>query len=116
MDMHRQQVDHPRMARKPQDRFKVLYIGAWLTKLGRKQGEVAKKAGIDVGYMSQLVSGEKNNPSSAQTMAIAEELGITVNHLYHRPPEHDVTGPARLLTPEQVQALRALLPPDDDQR
>lgn len=111
--MQGQQVDHLRMARNPRDRYKVLYIGAWLTKLGRKQGEVAKKAGIDVGYMSQLVSGEKTNPAAAMLMAIAEELGITVNHLYHRPPEHDVTGPARLLTTEQVQALRALLPPDD---
>lgn len=97
------------MTRKPLDRFSTLYIGQWLTKLGRKASDVSKKSGVDEGYLSQLISGEKKNPAAAQMMAIAEELGISVNALYKKPPEIDVTDRISRLKPDQIEVLGALL-------
>lgn len=102
-------ADHAGMANKPQQRFNRLYIGEWLTKLGRRPSELSKASGVDEGYLSQLISGEKNNPSAAQLMAISTELGISVNALYSRPPVVDVTDRVRTLRPDQVEALGALL-------
>ncbi len=103
------QIEIIGMVKKPPERFDTLYIGQWITKLGRKQGEVAKKSGVDEGYMSQLISGEKTNPGGPYLMAISEELGITVNQLYEEPPEIDVTDHIKKLTVEQIDGLKALL-------
>jgi transcriptional regulator with XRE-family HTH domain len=97
------------MARKALKVWKTLYIGPWLTRLDRRAGEVATKAGIDVAYMSQLISGEKNNPSGDMLMRLSTELGISVNALYSPPPAMDVTDRVRKLRPEQFEALSALL-------
>jgi transcriptional regulator with XRE-family HTH domain len=97
------------MARKAPKVWKTLYIGPWLTRLNRRAGEVATKAGIDVAYMSQLISGEKNNPSGDMLMRLSTELGISVNALYSPPPAMDVTKRVLQLRPEQYEVLQTLL-------
>lgn len=94
------------MARKA---FRPLFIGPWLTKLNRKPREVCQASGVDESYMSQLISGEKQNPSADVLMRISEELGISVNALYRRPPEMDVTDRVQKLSPEQFEALTSIL-------
>lgn len=97
------------MARKKPKQFKVLHIGPWLTKLERKPSDVARQIGLNEGYLSQLISGEKKNPSSDVLLRLSEELGISINALYSRPPEMDVTSRVKVLRPEQLEALGALL-------
>lgn len=95
---------------KPRQRYNKLYIGQWLARLGRRAGEVAKASRVDEAYLSQLISGEKTNPGTAQMMAISEELGISVNALYREPPPIDVTDKLRELRPDLLEALTVLLP------
>lgn len=74
--------------------------------LGRKAGEVAAKAGINEGYMSELVSGKKRNPSTDKLIAISDELGISISALFRRPPPGDAIG---RLSPDQIETLGTLL-------
>lgn len=113
MDMRRGREKIAGMARK---RVLTLYIGQWMSRLGRKPSEVAKATKINEGYLSQLISGEKNNPSGRTLYMISTELGVSINALYEKPPEMDVTGRVQHLSPQQLEALASLLagykPPD----
>lgn len=108
MDRNGTANDHRGMARKPA-RLRPLHIGLWISRLGRKPSEIAKAVGIGESYMSLLISGEKNNPSAALLLSISEELGITINDLYRRPPEREVTDQISQLRPDQIAALGDLL-------
>lgn len=102
-------ADYPGMAKRPVRKVKTLYLGPWLARLGRKPSEIAKAVGIGESYLSLLISGDKKNPSSALVLAISEELGITVNDLYRRPPDVDVTEAVTQLRPDQLAVLSDLL-------
>lgn len=83
-----------------------LYLGPWLVRLGRDQVEVAKAAGIGKPYMSQLVSGKKDNPSAEKLLLISQELGVSVNALYRPPPtQAQIDSAARELRPDQIEML-----------
>lgn len=119
MDTNNRVLQHAGMAKRtrarsrpePHTKYSKLYIGQWLARLGRKQGEVARAAGINEGYMSELVAGKaKTTPSAAFLMAISEELGISVNALYREPPPIDVTESLKAIRPDLLEALSQILP------
>lgn len=48
----------------------------WLQALGVQQTDLAEKAGVNEGYISQLVSGEKQNPSPKMVKKLATALNL----------------------------------------
>jgi transcriptional regulator with XRE-family HTH domain len=90
-DMRRQIDDHALMVKQkkgaPAIRPMDLHIGPWIAFLGRRASDVARKTGINEGYLSQLISGDKRNPSYDHVKRIADELRIPIDALRHKPPE-----------------------------
>jgi transcriptional regulator with XRE-family HTH domain len=68
-----------------------LYVGEWIRASRTTPAEVSRKAPINEGYLSGIISGNKKNPSGSKLALIAQVLGITVPALYGPPP------PAKLL-------------------
>jgi len=89
------------MPRKIDKLFRTLHIGLWVAQSGRQQEAIADKVGITDAYLSELISGRKKNPSVHVLRALADELGITINDFFERPP----TGP-------EIDRLRNLSPSD----
>lgn len=109
MDISLAEDDYPGMAKARSKRLRTYYLGPWIARLGRKPSEIAKAVGIGESYLSLLISGDKKNPSGALLIDISEELGITVNDLTRRPPDHDVTDAITQLRPDQLATLGELL-------
>ena len=70
-----------------------LHFGPWIAFLGRKPSEVARGTNINEGYLSQLISGEKQNPSYKHVKRIADELGIPIDALRRLPPDRHHPAP-----------------------
>lgn len=98
----------PRPA-EPELKKRTLHLGPWLRRKGLKQIEVANKAGIGKSYMSQLVSGKKDEPSALLMLYISEAMGVTVNALYRPPPTQQQVDRAKGLTPEQIVMIGDLV-------
>ncbi len=64
----------------------ALFIGQWITRLGLQASEIAADAPINEGYLSELISGGKGNPSHAKLRAIARAMDIPVTYLFVEPP------------------------------
>jgi len=70
----------------PKAGLKKLYIGEWIETLGRKQVDIARAAELNEGYLSQLVSGDKKNPSADVLLRVSSALGVPLQALYSQPP------------------------------
>jgi transcriptional regulator with XRE-family HTH domain len=86
-----------------------LYIGEWLARLGRKPVDLAKHVDVTETYVSELISGKKNNPSHVLLLDISEWFGLTVNDLYMRPPDRVALEAVERLNPAQMATLGRLL-------
>jgi hypothetical protein len=96
MDMHSLIVETSRMV-KPQisptsKPARQLYVGLWIRALGFTPAEVARGAPINEGYLSEIISGKKANPSAAKLMLIAEFLDMPLGDLYKQPPPSALLG------------------------
>jgi transcriptional regulator with XRE-family HTH domain len=60
-------------------------LGAVVRRLRRREGltqvRLAQRAGIDQGYLSQLESGKRANPSAVIVKRLARALGVRVTEL-----------------------------------
>lgn len=92
--------------RRPRPIPPPLYIGQWIRSLGRTPAEVSRAIGRNEGYLSQLISGGKKNPSLGLQQEIADELGIPVDYLRRPPPDKDFVEQARALDPAVIDRLR----------
>ena len=108
MDMWTVWADHRRMARRPTRQFRRLYIGEWISRLGRTQAEVAKEAGIGAPYLNNLIAGDRRNPGAHVLLEISEVLGISVNDLYRQPPPREAIEAVERLTPAEIATLGRL--------
>lgn len=101
------------MSRSIQKLFKPLYVGEWVSRhlvtTGNQQKDFAAKVGIEDAYLSQLMSGKKKNPSAHVLRAISEEVGITVNDLYRKPPTAAQLDRLKNLSPVDAATLTRLL-------
>lgn len=86
-----------------------LYIGEWLSRLGKKPTDAAKAIGVTESYMSELISGKKKNPHHALLYDLAEWLGLSINDLYRLPPNKTVVEATENLSPSQIAILGQLL-------
>lgn len=105
--------DHRGMGQRPAKRrtasstqFRPLYIGQWIRALHKRPRDVSKGTGINEGYISQLISGEKKNPSGAKLALIAEYLDIPLGYLYRPPPGQEFLEEAATLDPAILSRLR----------
>lgn len=82
-----------------------LFLGEWIRTLGKSQKDVAGAAGVNEGYLSQLISGQKKNPSAGLLVDIANYLGIPLQSLYQMPPDREFLKQARQLDPTLLERL-----------
>jgi len=80
-------------------------LGQWITRLGRKPGEVAKGIGISEPYLSELISGKKKNVSFSIIANIADELGIPIDALRRPPPRFEAVQSVADLSPDVLRRL-----------
>lgn len=59
----------------------------WLAALGVSQAKLAEDSGYSEPYISQLVSGEKQNPSTKMVKKLGETLHIRPQLLWEMPPK-----------------------------
>lgn len=84
-------------------------MGQWIAQSGRQQEDIADSAGITDAYLSELISGKKKNPSAHVLRALSEELKITVNDFYRKPPTAGQLERLRNLSLSDAAALSRLL-------
>lgn len=101
------------MSRTVEKLFKPLYVGEWvagyLSKTGLQQEDLAEAVGISDGYLSELMSAKKKNPSTHVLRAISEQLGITINDFYKKPPSQAQLDRLKNLSPSDAATLTRLL-------
>lgn len=83
-----------------------LYVGQWIRALGAKPAEVARATNINEGYLSQIISGAKTNPSRAFLKQIADYLGITVGDFDGPPPAPELLDEIAKIDPKVLDRLR----------
>ena len=84
-------------------------MGEWVAQSGRQQEDIAESAGITDAYLSELMSGKKKNPSAHVLFALSEELGITINDFYRKPPSQAQMNRLKNLSPSDAATLTRLL-------
>lgn len=104
-DMWNAGADHARMVKKPKasgdeddvpaDEEDRLYIGEWCAALRVKPSKIVRESGINFGYLSQLISGQKTNPTRSVLRRIGKELGVEWYLLYEPPPPKAVIDQLR---------------------
>jgi len=105
--------DHGAMAGKlkkrhpSQRQFRKLFVGEWIRALGFRQVEVVRATGINEGYLSELISGGKRNPSFDILSQIADFLGIPVSYFNRPPPDREFMKEAAELDPKVLAKLMA---------
>ena len=62
------------------------YLGEWLEALDIKPAKLAIEAEVNEGYLSQLISGDKTNPSPTYVRKLAAVLDIPWRALFDPPP------------------------------
>lgn len=101
------------MSRTVEKLFKPLFVGEWVARFiiqtGRQQEDIAEAVGISDPYLSELMSGRKKNPSTHVLRALSEELGITINDFYHKPPSQAQLDRLKNLSPNDAAMLSRLL-------
>lgn len=89
--------------------FRPLHVGEWVSQSGRQQEDIAESVGITDAYLSELMSGKKKNPSAHVLRALSEELGITINDFYSKPPSQAQRERLKNLSPSDAATLTRLL-------
>lgn len=94
--------------------FKPLFVSEWVAQWiaqrpGRQQTDLADEAGITDGYLSELMSGKKKNPSAHALYALSEAMGITINDFYQKPPTAAELERFRNLSPSDAAMLSRLM-------
>lgn len=97
------------MARSSTRHYQPLFIGEWVLQSRRPQEEIADKVDITDAYLSELVSGRKKNPSVHILRVLADELGITINDFYRKPPSASQLERLKNISPADAAVLSRIL-------
>jgi transcriptional regulator with XRE-family HTH domain len=89
----------------PKRPSRKLFVGEWVRALGFRQVEVVRATGINEGYLSELISGNKRNPSFDFLSQIADFLGIPVSYFSRPPPDREFIAEASELDPKVLAKL-----------
>lgn len=85
--------------------FRKLFIGEWIRALGFRQVDVVRATGINEGYLSELISGGKKNPTFEILNQIADFLAIPVSYFNRPPPDREFIAEAAGLDPKVLARL-----------
>lgn len=88
---------------------RTLHLGEWIRALGRKPTELAQATGWGEPYISLLISGKKDGPSSEFLLDASEWLGVSVNQLYEPPPSPALLKEISGLRLDQIAVLKDLI-------
>ena len=69
--------------------------------------DVVRATKINEGYLSELISGKKKNPSADALYKIADFLEIPLDYLYRLPPDRAFIEEAAKFDPSVLAKLRA---------
>lgn len=105
MDMHSLAADALLMAKKKPPAKPPLYLGPWIRACKTTPAEVSRGTGINEGYLSQMISGKKDNPSGAKLSLIADFLEIPLGNLYKPPPPAAVLDQIADFDPKVIARL-----------
>lgn len=83
-----------------------VYIGEWIRALGRRPVDVVRATGMNEGYLSSLINGDKKNPSPALVAEIARALDIPAAYLYSPPPDRALIERTSWIAPDILARLR----------
>jgi len=102
------------MSRSIKKLFRPLYVGGWVDAYLAKnpelqQTDLADSIGISDGYLSELMSGEKKNPSIHVLRAVAKKIGIRLDDFYEKPPADTQLERLKNLSPSDAATLIRLL-------
>ncbi len=85
-----------------------LYIREWLLALGVRARDAHRGAGINEGYLSQLISGQKVKASAYTLKKIGDYLGMADwTDLYKPPPSREAIRAASMLDPATLARFRS---------
>src|SRR6185437_10517234 len=111
-DMEPKIFDHRGMARGPKkgrrrglEQENRLFLGEWIRALGTRPVEIVRHTGINEGYLSELISGKKRNPSIALLSEIADFLEIPLGYLRVPPPDREFMQKAANMDPALLSRL-----------
>jgi transcriptional regulator with XRE-family HTH domain len=90
----------------PEEQIIEVFIGPWLNALGVQPTALATELEINEGYLSQLISRKKRNPSFSLVARIADALGITIDQLRKMPPDQEIIKTIRLLDANVLNRIR----------
>lgn len=97
----------PQRRREPQPK---LFIGEWIHALGMRPRDVARGAGVNEGYLSQLISGQKIKATPGYVRKMANFLGIDWRDMYDPPPSREALRAAATINPATLARLRNKTP------
>ena len=66
--------------------------------LGLHQNEMARAAGLNSGYLSELISGKKDNPGIENVLKIATRFNVSLNYL--------LLGEGEMFMPDKEEDLK----------
>lgn len=92
---------------RPKRDFRPLYIGQWIRALHKRPADVVRETKINEGYLSELISGQKKNPSGDKLLQIAEYLDIPMNYFYQPPPDKEFLEQVSEIDPGVLSKLRS---------
>lgn len=111
MDIHGSSLDPLLMAKRVTKPVEIqvegapLYVGAWIRARNFKPAEVAKNAPINEGYLSEIISGKKKNPSRQMLARIASYIGVKVSDFDRPPPSAKLLDQLSDFDPETIADL-----------
>jgi transcriptional regulator with XRE-family HTH domain len=90
---------------KPTVHFRPIYLNQWLEALEMDQKTLVERTGLSQGYLSNIGSGRRGNPTMASLHAIATAMGISFNDLFRPPPSDAAMSELQELSPSAGKAL-----------
>lgn len=82
------------------------YIGEWIRALGAKPADIARELPMNEGYLSEIISGKKDNPSAAIQADIANYLKIPASYFLNPPPSQQILKETVGISAEVLARLR----------
>ncbi|XUM25085.1 helix-turn-helix domain-containing protein (plasmid) [Bradyrhizobium oligotrophicum S58] len=82
-----------------------IYLGEWLQRAELGPTKAAEIAGCSQSYISNIMRGEKPNINVLYLLRLSEEIGISVNDFFRKPPSDSQLASLADLSPEAQEML-----------
>jgi transcriptional regulator with XRE-family HTH domain len=110
MDTAPRRIDHdgmrkPSPKKRPPRQYAPIYLAEWLAVLDVVPVELVKAGVISEGYLSNLRSGKRLNPSPGKLMQIGAFLQIEWTDLYRSPPSSEAIAGMEPLAGTTVERI-----------